>query len=112
MGGSDWQWDWSTTAPYGPDWGVRPLQASMCRPLKDCGITVSVLYTTYVTFNPITETREGNLNANIVPKIPSALQGCASDGTNNFLQADDPVKIEATIQLMFSNATTRLRITN
>ena len=108
-GGNSWVWDWSTTAPYGPDWGVRPLQASMCKPFKDRGITMSVLYTTYVTFNPITESREQNLNTNVIPKLPSALQGCASEG--NFVQADQPSEIEAAIQRMFINATAPLRIT-
>ena len=82
----------------------------MCKPLKDRGITMSVLYTTYVTFNPITESREQNLNQNIIPKLPSSLLGCAS-GESNFIQADQPSEIEAAIQHMFINATSPLRIT-
>jgi hypothetical protein len=107
--GSDWVWDWSTTAPYGPDWGVRPLDPAMCATLKDRGATVSVLHTTYVTFNPITEDRERNLNTNILPKLPSALQACSS-GRGNFLQADQPSEIESAIQTMFSAAIAPLRL--
>lgn len=104
-----WQWDPDNPMPKGGDWGVRPPPKSYCNQFKDRGINVFALYTTYVTFNPITEARESNINKNVIPKIPQALMECSS-GIGNFFQADKPEEINTAIQAMFNRATAPLRL--
>jgi hypothetical protein len=115
-GGGSWSWKWDPDNPMPKvaDWGVRPVPKSYCQAFKSRGITVSALYTTYVTFDPAISDpwdtgRENNLNNNVIPNIPNALRDCSS-GTGNFFQADKPEDIDNAIQLMFSNATAPLRL--
>lgn len=109
-----WRWDTDNPMPKTAHWGVRPLPNSYCQAFKNRGITVSALYTTYVTFDPAISdpwdsARENTLNNNVIPQIPNALRDCSS-GTGNFFQADRPEDIDSAIQLMFSNATAPLRL--
>jgi Flp pilus assembly protein TadG len=112
--GGGWYWDPDNPMPKTAHWGVRPLPKSYCQAFKSRGITVSALYTTYVTFDPLISdpwdaARENYLNASVIPNIPNALRDCSS-GTGNFFQADRPEDIDNAIQLMFSNATAPLRL--
>jgi hypothetical protein len=112
--GGGWYWDPDNPMPKTAHWGVRPLPKSYCQAFKSRGITVSALYTTYVSFDPLISdpwdaARENYLNASVIPNIPNALRDCSS-GTGNFFQADRPEDIDNAIQLMFSNATAPLRL--
>jgi hypothetical protein len=112
--GWGWRWDPDNPMPKKAHFGVRPLPKSYCQAFKNRGITVSALYTTYVTFDPAISdpwdsARETTLNNDVIPNIPNALRDCSS-GTGNFFQADKPEDIDSAIQLMFSNATAPLRL--
>jgi Flp pilus assembly protein TadG len=85
---------------------------SYCKPLKDRGIIISVLYIPYQPIqNPTTVfNNEDNVaNANI-PNIPGSLQDCASPG--NFYTANTPADITTALNAMFNRAIVTAHITN
>jgi hypothetical protein len=54
---------------------------AVCKPLKDRGIIISVLYIPYVTINPVNASFAGDEDDaanNNISSIPASLQGCAS----------------------------------
>jgi hypothetical protein len=86
--------------------------ASYCKPLKDRGITIAVLYIPYEPIqNPTTvfNNDDGVANANI-PNIPPSLQDCASSGF--FFEADTPADITTALNKMFNQALSVAHITN
>lgn len=95
--------------------GSKPklLDATLCQPLKDRGITVSILYIPYVPIlpaeNPDGEvTRENRLVNSLIPKIPSSLQACASTGY--FRTASSASEIQDALNAMFDQATRKARL--
>jgi Flp pilus assembly protein TadG len=84
-----------------------------CKPLKDRGITISVLYIPYQPISPPNPTFAGGqdlyANANI-PNIPPSLQACASPGF--FFTANAPADITTALNAMFSTALKSAQITN
>ncbi len=92
---------------------VMPSGAnSYCKPLKDRGITIAVLYIPYEKIqNPTTvfNNEDGVANANI-PYIPPSLQDCASSGF--FFEADTPADITTALNKMFNLALSEAHITN
>jgi hypothetical protein len=92
---------------------VMPSGASSyCKPLRDRGITVAVLYIPYEKIqNPTTvfNNEDGVANANI-PNIPPSLQDCASSGF--FFEADTPADITTALNKMFNQALSEAHITN
>jgi len=92
---------------------VMPSGAnSYCKPLKDRGITIAVLYIPYEKIqNPTTvfNNEDGVANANI-PNIPPSLQDCASSGF--FFEADTPADITTALNKMFNLALSEAHITN
>jgi Flp pilus assembly protein TadG len=92
---------------------VMPTGASSyCKPLKDRGITISVLYIPYAKIqNPTTvfNNEDGVANANIA-NIPASLQDCASSGF--FFEADTPADITTALNKMFQQALSTAHITN
>ncbi len=88
------------------------IDPSYCATLKSRGIKISILYIPYLPIpNP---TSFGNnedyyANANI-PKIPGALQSCASSGF--FFTANSPTDITNSLNAMFYQAVNSTRITN
>jgi Flp pilus assembly protein TadG len=105
------QWNGSWAGNNGAT--VMPKGASSyCKPLKDRGITVAVLYIPYQTIqNPTTVfNNEDNVaNANI-PNIPPSLQDCASP--NFFFTANTPADITTALNAMFNKALVAAHITN
>jgi len=86
--------------------------ASYCKPLKDRGITIAVLYIPYEPIqNPTTvfNNEDGVANANI-PNIPPSLKDCASSGF--FFEADTPADITTALSKMFNQALSVAHITN
>jgi len=86
--------------------------ASYCKPLKDRGITIAVLYIPYEPIqNPTTvfNNEDGVANANI-PNIPPSLKDCASSGF--FFEADTPADITKALSKMFNQALSVAHITN
>lgn len=86
--------------------------ASYCKPLRDRGITIAVLYIPYEKIqNPtaVFNNEDGVANANI-PNIPPSLQDCASSGF--FFEADTPSDITIALNKMFNQALSEAHITN
>ena len=84
-----------------------------CKPLKDRGITISVLYIPYQPISPPNPTFAGGqdlyANANI-PNIPPSLQACASP--DFFFTANAPEDIAKALDAMFKMALKTAKITN
>jgi Flp pilus assembly protein TadG len=87
--------------------------SSPCKPLRDRGIIVSVLYIPYQPIqNPnasFAGNEDGYANANI-PNIPPSLQDCASPGF--FYTANAPADITKALTDMFNHALVTAHITN
>ncbi|MBR0991420.1 pilus assembly protein [Bradyrhizobium japonicum] len=83
-----------------------------CKPLKDRGIIVSVLYIPYQPIDPVNTSfandEDDYANWNI-PLIPASLQGCASPGF--FYTANTPADITAALNAMFNHALITAHIT-
>jgi hypothetical protein len=86
---------------------------AQCKPLKDRGIIVSVLYIPYQPIqNPNTSfagNEDGYANSNIA-NIPASLQSCASTGF--FYTANTPADITTALNTMFTHALVSAHITN
>jgi Flp pilus assembly protein TadG len=85
---------------------------TLCKPLKDRGITISVLYIPYQPIQDPTSFANNEdfyANANI-PYIPPSLLGCASPGF--FFTANKPADITTALNAMFNMALKTAHITN
>jgi hypothetical protein len=86
---------------------------AVCKPLKDRGIIVSVLYIPYVKIqNPnasFANNEDGYANSNIT-NIPKSLTDCASPGF--FYTANTPADITQALQDMFKHSLVTAHITN
>jgi hypothetical protein len=86
---------------------------TVCKPLKDRGIIISVLYIPYQPIqNPnasFANNEDGYANSNI-PLIPPSLTGCASPGF--FYTANTPADITQALQDMFKHSLVTAHITN
>jgi Flp pilus assembly protein TadG len=86
---------------------------AQCKPLKDRGIIVSVLYIPYAPIqNPnhaFAGDEDGYANSNIA-NIPASLQSCASSGF--FYTANSPADITSALNAMFNHALVSAHITN
>ena len=83
-----------------------------CKPLKDRGIIVSVLYIPYQPVSPVVTTFAGDEDTyanNNIPNIPPSLQACASPGF--FYTANSPADITAALNAMFNHALQTAHIT-
>jgi Flp pilus assembly protein TadG len=86
--------------------------ASWCKPLRDRGIMISVLYIPYQTIqNPTTifNNEDNVANANI-PNISDSLKDCASP--NFFFTANTPADITTALAAMFNQVLQVAHITN
>ena len=87
--------------------------STLCTPLKNRGIIISVLYIPYQPIqNPnhsFANDEDGYANSNI-PNIPSSLQACASPGF--FYTANTPADITTALNAMFNHAVISAHITN
>jgi Flp pilus assembly protein TadG len=86
---------------------------TVCKPLKDRGIVISVLYIPYQTINPVNTSFAGNEDTyanNNIANIPASLQACASPGF--FYTANTPTDITNALNAMFNHAVVTAHITN
>ena len=86
---------------------------TVCKPLKDRGIIVSVLYIPYQPVSPVITTFAGDEDTaanNNIPNIPPSLQACASPGF--FYTANSPADITASLNAMFNHALQTAHLTN
>jgi len=92
---------------------VMPTGASSyCKPLKDRGIIISVLYIPYQKIqNPTTIfNNEDNVANNNIANIPGSLKDCASP--NFYFVANTPSDITTALNQMFNQALMTAHITN
>jgi Flp pilus assembly protein TadG len=94
------------------------IDPTICSTMKSRGIKISVLYTPYVTINPVNTSFAGNEDTyanNNIPNIPASLQGCASpddSAGSYFYTANSPQDINNALTAMFNHAVTVAHITN
>jgi len=87
--------------------------SSPCKPLRDRGIVVSVLYIPYQPIqnpNPSFANDEDDYANNNITNIPASLQSCASPGF--FYTANTPADITTALNNMFNHALITAHITN
>jgi Flp pilus assembly protein TadG len=92
---------------------VMPSGAgSYCKPLRDRGITISVLYIPYQTIQNATTifNDEDHVANNNIVNIPPSLRDCASPGF--FYTANTPADIANALNAMFYHAVQTAHITN
>jgi Flp pilus assembly protein TadG len=86
---------------------------TLCKPLKDRGIIISVLYIPYQTIQnanaSFANNEDGYANSNIT-NIPGSLTACASPGF--FYTANSPADIATALNAMFNHAVVTAHITN
>jgi hypothetical protein len=87
------------------------IDTSLCTPLKNRGIKISVLYIPYQTIqNPTSFGNNEDYAVNaIIPYIPPKLEACASPGF--FFTANTPADITSALNAMFNQAVQTARIT-
>ena len=94
------------------------INPAICDTMKNRGIKISVLYTPYVTINPVNASFAGDEDDaanNNIPYIPASLQGCASPSDTSgsyFYTANTPADINNALTAMFNHALTVAHITN
>jgi hypothetical protein len=79
--------------------------------MKKRGVTIAVLYIPYQTIqnaNPNFASNEDGYANNNIPKIPAALQACASQ--NFFYTANTPADIQTALVTMFQQAVSTAHI--
>ncbi len=62
---------------------IEPINTSLCSAIKDRGIQIAILYTTYLTLPSSGAGSDSWTNSNVTPYIPQiapAMQACASPG--------------------------------
>lgn len=94
------------------------IDPTICSTMKSRGIKISVLYTPYVTINPVNASFAGDEDDyanNNIPNIPASLSGCASPSDTSgsyFYTANTPQDIQQALKDMFNHALTVAHITN
>jgi len=81
--------------------GVDPV---WCAPIKNMGVTLMTLNTTYPVFESDYEWRSAYLRRILVPSIPANMQACASSPTEAFV-ANDETQVTSAINQMFRRVT-------
>ena len=90
---------------------AKLLDPSLCKTLKDKGVTVSVLYIPYVPLAIPFNTNVGYENVvvnGLIPSVPQTLQSCASPGY--FRTASSASEIQEALNAMFDQATRKARL--
>ncbi|MCJ2035382.1 pilus assembly protein TadG-related protein [Methylobacterium sp. J-068] len=90
---------------------AKLLDPTLCKALKDKGVTVSVLYIPYVPLATPFNSNVGYENIvvnNLIPSVPTTLQTCASSGY--FRTASSATEIQEALNSMFDQATRKARL--
>jgi len=101
----------NTGRPWGNGSQAKLLDPSLCKALKDRGVTVSLLYIPYVPIATPFNTNVGYENVvvnNLIPSVPGTLQNCASPGY--FRTASSAKEIQDALNAMFDQATRKARL--
>jgi hypothetical protein len=112
---SSQNWSSDTSVPYQNSSTVIPPNSQdssdYCATMKKRGVTIAVLYIPYQTIqnaNPNFASNEDGYANNNIPKIPAALQACASQ--NFFYTANTPADIQTALVTMFQQAVSTAHI--
>jgi Flp pilus assembly protein TadG len=87
--------------------------STVCNPIKNRGIVISILYIPYQPINPVNASFAGDEDDaanNNIANIPPSLQACASPGF--FYTANTPQDISNALNEMFNHALITAHITN
>ena len=108
-GSQNYQYQWNGSW-HGSN-SATTVPTSVCKTLKDRGISIAVLYIPYQQIiNPTNFANSEDFYANAnIPKIPPALTACASPGF--FFQANTPADITNALAEMFQSAVLQARLT-
>jgi len=95
-------YNWNYTNTYGSFFRCQqPIDPSVCTTIKNRGIRIAVLYTTYF---PVTSNWwYNNTVAPFISQVPTALQQCASS-SNLYFEVNTDGDISAAMETLFRNA--------
>jgi len=92
---------------------IQPLNTSLCTAIKNRGIRIAVLYTTYLTLPQSGKGSDSWSNSNVMPQVPNvspAMKACASPGL--FFEVTPTQGIGDAMNALFLQAVATARLTN
>ena len=97
---------------------TAPINPTTCQTFKDAGITVGIVYTTYLPvkadpLDPMNNQLRDEYNVMVAPvasQIKPKLQQCASSGW--FFEASDGPSIQSAMKNLFDQASKSPRLTS
>jgi Flp pilus assembly protein TadG len=91
---------------------IEPVNTALCTAIKNRGIRIAVLYTTYLTLPSSGQGSDSWSNTNVMPWVPDvapAMQACASP--NLYLQVTPNQDITSAMNALFAQAIATARLT-
>jgi Flp pilus assembly protein TadG len=91
---------------------IEPINTALCTAIKNRGIRIAVLYTTYLTLPQSGQGSDSWSNTNVMPWVPDvapAMQACASP--NLYLQVTPNQDITSAMNALFAQAIATARLT-
>jgi Flp pilus assembly protein TadG len=91
---------------------IEPINTKLCADIKERGIKIAILYTTYLTLPSSGDGSDSWTNSNVTPYIPSispAMQSCASPGL--FFEVTPTQGISQAMNALFQKVVSTAHIT-
>jgi hypothetical protein len=92
---------------------IQPVNTALCTAIKNRGIRIAVLYTTYLTLPQSGKGSDSWSNTNVMPQVPNvspAMKACASPGL--FFEVTPTQGIGDAMNALFLQAVATARLTN
>src|SRR6202011_5682997 len=92
---------------------IQPINTALCTAIKNRGIRIAVLYTTYLTLPKSGKGSDSWSNTNVMPYVPQvspAMKACASPGL--FFEVSPTQGIGDAMNPLFARAAAPARLTN
>jgi Flp pilus assembly protein TadG len=92
---------------------IQPINTALCTAIKNRGIRIAVLYTTYLTLPKSGKGSDSWSNTNVMPYVPQvspAMKACASPGL--FFEVSPTQGIGDAMNALFAQAVATARLTN
>jgi hypothetical protein len=92
---------------------IEPVNAALCSAIKDRGIKIAILYTTYLTLPSSGPGSDSWATTNVnpyIPKIAPAMQTCASPGL--YFEVTPTQGISQAMNALFQKVVSTAHITN
>ena len=92
---------------------IEPINTALCTAIKNRGIRIAVLYTTYLTLPQSGQGSDSWSNTNVMPYVPQvspAMKACASPGL--FFEVTPTQGIGDAMNALFEQAVATARLTN